>query len=51
MEELREYPRMIPKPHVKTLDKEIGEIDFGEPAIRIERLIRGLNPRLVHIHL
>ena len=30
--------------HVKTLDKEMGEIDFGEPAIRIERLIRGLNP-------
>ncbi len=30
--------------HVKTLDKEMGQIDFSLPAIRIERLIRGLNP-------
>lgn len=30
--------------HVKMLDKEMGDIDFTQPAINIERLIRGLNP-------
>lgn len=30
--------------HVKMIDKEMGKIDFTLPAIRIERLIRGLNP-------
>lgn len=30
--------------HVKMIDKEMGRIDFTWPAIRIERLIRGLNP-------
>ena len=26
------------------LDKELGHIDFNQPAVVIERLIRGLNP-------
>lgn len=30
--------------HVKMLDKEMGNIDFTQPAINIERMIRGLNP-------
>lgn len=29
---------------VKMLDKEMGNIDFNQPAIYIERKIRGLNP-------
>lgn len=35
-EESGEYARM--------LDKELGHIDFNQPAVVIERLIRGLNP-------
>jgi methionyl-tRNA formyltransferase len=39
----------IPQDHaeatyVKTLSKEMGNIDFSMPAEQIERLIRGLNP-------
>lgn len=39
----------IPQEHdqatfVKVLNKEMGNIDFKLPAVRIERLIRGLNP-------
>ncbi len=30
--------------HVKLLDKDMGNIDFTQPAITIERMIRGLNP-------
>lgn len=30
--------------YAKMLDKHMGEIDFSEPAVKIERLIRGLNP-------
>lgn len=30
--------------HAKMLKKELGCIDFGKPAVEIERLIRGLNP-------
>ena len=30
--------------HVKMMDKEMGNIDFTQPAISIERMIRGLNP-------
>lgn len=30
--------------HVRMIDKEMGNIDFTLPAVRIERLIRGLNP-------
>jgi methionyl-tRNA formyltransferase len=30
--------------HVKIISKEMGNIDFKQPAIKIERLIRGLNP-------
>ncbi len=30
--------------YVKMLDKDMGKIDFSLPAVRIERLIRGLNP-------
>lgn len=30
--------------HVKMMDKEMGNIDFTQPAIVIERMIRGLNP-------
>lgn len=30
--------------HVKMMDKEMGNIDFTQPAINIERMIRGLNP-------
>ncbi|HKL79653.1 MAG TPA: methionyl-tRNA formyltransferase [Mobilitalea sp.] len=30
--------------HVKTLNKDMGNIDFTLPAVQIERLIRGLNP-------
>lgn len=30
--------------YAKILDKSMGHIDFGQPAGKIERLIRGLNP-------
>lgn len=30
--------------YVKTINKEMGKIDFTQPAVKIERLIRGLNP-------
>jgi methionyl-tRNA formyltransferase len=30
--------------YVKVLNKEMGLLDFGQPAIKLERLIRGLNP-------
>jgi len=30
--------------YVKMISKEMGKIDFIQPAIQIERLIRGLNP-------
>lgn len=30
--------------HVKMLDKEMGRLDFTQSAVRLERLIRGLNP-------
>lgn len=30
--------------YVKILDKSIGNINFSQPAVYIERLIRGLNP-------
>jgi methionyl-tRNA formyltransferase len=30
--------------YVKTLNKNMGIIDFTQPAVKIERLIRGLNP-------
>lgn len=31
--------------YAKMIDKSLGEIDFNESAVKIERLIRGLNPR------
>jgi methionyl-tRNA formyltransferase len=39
----------IPQEHekatyVKVISKEMGKIDFTQPAVKIERLIRGLNP-------
>lgn len=39
----------IPQDHekatyVKMLDKEMGRLDFTQSAVRLERLIRGLNP-------
>jgi len=30
--------------YVKMLDKDMGTIDFSQPALNIERMIRGLNP-------
>ncbi len=30
--------------YVKMIDKDMGKINFTQPAIKIERLIRGLNP-------
>lgn len=30
--------------YAKILDKSLGHIDFNQPAVKIERLIRGLNP-------
>lgn len=30
--------------YVKVLNKEMGKLDFREPAVKLERLIRGLNP-------
>jgi methionyl-tRNA formyltransferase len=30
--------------HVKILNKEMGLLDFNQPAVRLERMIRGLNP-------
>lgn len=33
-----------PTAYARTLDKQIGNIDWSRPAIEIERLIRGLNP-------
>lgn len=30
--------------YVKMMDKDMGSIDFTEPAVAIERMIRGLNP-------
>lgn len=30
--------------YVKMMDKELGNIDFTMPALKIERMIRGLNP-------
>lgn len=30
--------------YVKILNKEMGRLDFNQPAIKLERLIRGLNP-------
>ncbi|MDF2944384.1 MAG: fmt [Herbinix sp.] len=30
--------------YVKTLNKDMGILDFTQPAIKLERLIRGLNP-------
>ncbi len=30
--------------NVKVIDKEMGRIDFMQPAVKLERLIRGLNP-------
>jgi methionyl-tRNA formyltransferase len=30
--------------HVRMLDKEMGKLDFNHPAVKLERLIRGLNP-------
>lgn len=30
--------------YARILDKSLGHIDFSQPAIKIERLIRGLNP-------
>lgn len=32
-----------PTPYAKMLDKEMGNIDWGRPAVQIERLVRGLN--------
>lgn len=33
-----------PGEYARMLDKELGHIDFNQPAVVIERLIRGLNP-------
>lgn len=30
--------------YARILDKSLGHIDFNQPAVKIERLIRGLNP-------
>ena len=30
--------------YARMLDKQLGQIDFTQPALKIERLIRGLNP-------
>lgn len=30
--------------YVKVIDKEMGRLDFLQPAVKLERLIRGLNP-------
>ncbi|MBP1754141.1 MAG: fmt, partial [Firmicutes bacterium] len=30
--------------YVKILNKEMGKLDFHQPAVKLERLIRGLNP-------
>lgn len=30
--------------YVKILNKEMGKLDFYEPAVKLDRLIRGLNP-------
>lgn len=30
--------------YVKMIDKEMGRLDFNQPALKLERLIRGLNP-------
>ena len=44
MELPREFLKMILRPHMGMLNKEMGLIDFSQPAIKIERMIRGLNP-------
>lgn len=30
--------------HVKIISKEMGKLDFSLPAVRLERMVRGLNP-------
>lgn len=30
--------------YVKVIDKEMGKLDFNEPAVKLERMVRGLNP-------
>ncbi len=30
--------------YVKILNKDMGLLDFGQPAVKLERMIRGLNP-------
>lgn len=39
----REKQGESPTPYAKMLTKELGNIDWTQPAIKIERLIRGLN--------
>ena len=37
-------PENSPTPYAKMIKKHMGQIDFNEEAVAIERLIRGLNP-------
>ena len=37
-------PEESPTPYARMIRKEDGLIDWSEPAVKIERLIRGLNP-------
>ena len=36
-----EHQGESPTPYAKMLDKKMGNIDWGQPAVRIERLVRG----------
>ncbi|MDO4521524.1 MAG: methionyl-tRNA formyltransferase [Eubacteriales bacterium] len=40
----RKQPKDSPTPYAAMLDKTMGRIDWNQPAEKIERLVRGLNP-------
>ena len=40
---VREKQGESPTAYAKMLTKELGDIDWAEPAVKIERLVRGLN--------
>ena len=40
---VREKQGESPTAYAKMLTKELGDIDWAEPAVKIERIVRGLN--------
>lgn len=40
----QKQPELSPTPYASQMTKEMGRIDWNQDAVRIERLIRGLNP-------